>query len=135
MDLYWFMPALAKSRVGSECGTTEDEGTVASQQQYQSTRFLGDGSTKLVPILLEELYKGIPYFHGIPLSCHPGRESAVCPVEVLRKRAVSHMQSVAPQSDYSHYLGDPVPPKHPLPKGVSSRESLMSAFVSLEYPY
>ena len=29
MDLYWFMPALAKRRVGSECGTTEDEGTVS----------------------------------------------------------------------------------------------------------
>ena len=29
MDLYWFMPALANRRVGSECGTTEDEGTVS----------------------------------------------------------------------------------------------------------
>lgn len=29
MDLYWFMPALANKRVGSECGTTEDEGTVS----------------------------------------------------------------------------------------------------------
>lgn len=28
MDLYWFMPALAKRRLGSECGTTEDDGTV-----------------------------------------------------------------------------------------------------------
>ena len=27
MDLYWFIPAFAKSKVGSECGTTEDEGT------------------------------------------------------------------------------------------------------------
>ena len=27
MDLYWFIPAFAKRRVGSECGTTEDEGT------------------------------------------------------------------------------------------------------------
>lgn len=27
IDLYWFMPALANKRVGSECGTTEDEGT------------------------------------------------------------------------------------------------------------
>ena len=27
MDLYWFMPALANRRVGSECGTTDDEGT------------------------------------------------------------------------------------------------------------
>lgn len=27
IDLYWFMPALANSRVGSERGTTEDEGT------------------------------------------------------------------------------------------------------------
>lgn len=29
IDLYWFMPALANRRVGSECGTTEDEGTVS----------------------------------------------------------------------------------------------------------
>ena len=29
IDLYWFMPALAKSNVGSESGTTEDEGTEA----------------------------------------------------------------------------------------------------------
>ena len=29
MDLYWFMPALANKRVGSECGTTEDESTVS----------------------------------------------------------------------------------------------------------
>ena len=29
MDLYWFMPALANRRVGSECGTTEDDGTVS----------------------------------------------------------------------------------------------------------
>jgi len=28
IDLYWFMPALVKSSVGSESGTTEDEGTV-----------------------------------------------------------------------------------------------------------
>jgi hypothetical protein len=28
MALYWFMPALVKSRVGSESGTTEEEGTV-----------------------------------------------------------------------------------------------------------
>lgn len=27
MDLYWFMPALANNKVGSECGTTDDEGT------------------------------------------------------------------------------------------------------------
>jgi len=27
IDLYWFMPALVKRRVGSERGTTEDEGT------------------------------------------------------------------------------------------------------------
>ena len=29
MDLYWFMPALANKRVGSEWGTTEDEGTIS----------------------------------------------------------------------------------------------------------
>lgn len=29
MDLYWFMPALANRRVGSECGTTDEEGTVS----------------------------------------------------------------------------------------------------------
>ena len=28
IDLYWFIPALAKSRVGSECGTTEEDGTI-----------------------------------------------------------------------------------------------------------
>lgn len=28
IDLYWFIPALAKRRVGSEWGTTEEEGTV-----------------------------------------------------------------------------------------------------------
>jgi hypothetical protein len=28
IDLYWFMPALVKRRVGSERGTTEEEGTV-----------------------------------------------------------------------------------------------------------
>lgn len=27
IDLCWFMPALVKRRVGSERGTTEDEGT------------------------------------------------------------------------------------------------------------
>jgi hypothetical protein len=27
MDLYWFMPALVKRSVGSESGTTEEEGT------------------------------------------------------------------------------------------------------------
>lgn len=29
MDLYWFIPALVNRRVGSEWGTTEDEGTVS----------------------------------------------------------------------------------------------------------
>ena len=29
IGLYWFMPALAKRSVGSEWGTTEEEGTVA----------------------------------------------------------------------------------------------------------
>jgi hypothetical protein len=28
MALYWFMPALVKRRVGSERGTTDEEGTV-----------------------------------------------------------------------------------------------------------
>lgn len=35
IDLYWFMPALVNSRVGSESGTTEDEGTDMAAGQYQ----------------------------------------------------------------------------------------------------
>ena len=31
MDLYWFMPAFVNNRVGSESGTTEEEGTEDSQ--------------------------------------------------------------------------------------------------------
>lgn len=27
IDLYWFIPAFANRRVGSECGTTEEDGT------------------------------------------------------------------------------------------------------------
>lgn len=34
MALYWFIPAFAKSKVGSERGTTEDEGTRSFRVSY-----------------------------------------------------------------------------------------------------
>lgn len=34
MALYWFMPALVNSKVGSESGTTEEDGTVVKHQSY-----------------------------------------------------------------------------------------------------
>lgn len=32
IGLNWFMPAFVKSRVGSLCGTTEDEGTIGHRK-------------------------------------------------------------------------------------------------------
>ena len=36
IDLYWFIPAFVKRSVGSDRGTTDDEGTAYRQYQYIS---------------------------------------------------------------------------------------------------
>lgn len=36
MALYWFIPALVKRRVGSLCGTTEEDGTVKRDEVRQT---------------------------------------------------------------------------------------------------
>lgn len=56
MDLYWFMPALANRRVGSECGTTEDEGTVCcvSTSVYLSQALV---SPNVCPLFLKKSMK------------------------------------------------------------------------------
>ena len=40
MALYWFIPAFANNRVGSERGTTEDDGTGSGICQLLTTEFL-----------------------------------------------------------------------------------------------
>jgi len=67
MDLYWFIPALVKSRVGSESGTTEDEGTHSSQYDCPSNIYF-DIDTKSVPILLEILQKCVADLDRRPLD-------------------------------------------------------------------
>ncbi len=72
MDLYWFIPALAKSRVGSECGTTDEEGTVFEiSTNIKSIRSIP--LTKSMSIFLEEINESIPDTHSGPLlrRTHP----------------------------------------------------------------
>lgn len=86
IDLYWFIPALAKRRVGSEWGTTEEEGTRAHQYQSRHPDALYEGvRTKCMSILLEEIHKGLPYPHSGPYFCRPhpvrlGKESELAGV-------------------------------------------------------
>ena len=70
MDLYWFMPALAKSKVGSECGTTDEEGTVdrisANIRAFKPRLY-----TECMLLLLEVVDERFPHPHGRPLLCRP----------------------------------------------------------------
>lgn len=55
MDLYWFIPALVNNKVGSESGTTEDEGTVKSVSDILIWWWLRALHTKSVAMLLFEV--------------------------------------------------------------------------------
>ncbi len=71
MDLNWFIPAFVKRSVGSERGTTEDDGTI---WQISDSQFYGpvNSRTKCVTIFFEVVKKCISYAHGTPfvLSVH-----------------------------------------------------------------
>ena len=118
MDLYWFMPALANSRVGSECGTTDDEGTfedISTELQRSACWYR---YTKFMSIFLEVLYERSSNFSRWPLllRSHIGRDCGVRPetskvgVKVSRteyRRAspmvVTQIKPVTPyHSDSSH---------------------------------
>ncbi len=67
MDLYWFMPAFANSSVGSESGTTDDDGTM----DQTSAVALHHGAimmlTESVTILFKVLQECVSYSDSIPL--------------------------------------------------------------------
>ena len=68
MALYWFMPALVKSSVGSDSGTTEDEGTAACQLGSFLAVSAPAVPTKGVAPLLEVVQEGLAHFGGSPLG-------------------------------------------------------------------
>ena len=67
IDLYWFIPALANSKVGSECGTTEEEGTAHVISIIGTYERSETSATEFMSILLEELYECVTHFHCGPL--------------------------------------------------------------------
>ena len=79
IDLYWFIPALANSKVGSEWGTTEEEGTV-TRFSNSIPDILGQMSTKSMAILLEIVYESLSYSYGGPLliGAHLGENHVCC---------------------------------------------------------
>jgi hypothetical protein len=66
MDLYWFMPALVNRRVGSERGTTDEDGTVPiCKLYYGQHQFVP--RTECMAILLEVVQEGLSNAAGRPL--------------------------------------------------------------------
>jgi hypothetical protein len=63
--LYWFIPAFVKSRVGSDRGTTEDDGT-GPWSGLRLNRFYNLGPTKSVAILLEVIQEGLANAYSAP---------------------------------------------------------------------
>lgn len=83
MDLYWFMPALANRRVGSEWGTTEEEGTIAASAASCGETETPEGrhTKRVAPLLDEIVNKGASDLDSIPLLISGLRshvESACC---------------------------------------------------------
>ena len=67
MDLYWFIPALVNRSVGSESGTTEEDGTA---QRISLDRFvlrIAKVHTKRVAILLEVIQERVSHANRGPL--------------------------------------------------------------------
>jgi hypothetical protein len=58
MALYWFMPALVKRRVGSESGTTDEEGTACCQLAFFILEDVGLMAAKYVKS--EHRYEYLP---------------------------------------------------------------------------
>jgi hypothetical protein len=71
MDLYWFIPALVNRRVGSDKGTTDDDGTA---RQHSLTTVVapqerrGQKHTKRVALLLEIIEKSVSNLDGRPFD-------------------------------------------------------------------
>jgi len=86
IDLYWFIPAFAKRRVGSACGTTEEDGTRNSLSiniDFQECGIL----TKLMPMIFEILDELITDTLGWPRARRVTRGAHNRPVqEVLACR-------------------------------------------------
>jgi len=68
IDLNWFMPALVKRRVGSDRGTTEEEGTVLKLSvRLWPARASFHAPTKRVTIFLEVVQERVSDAHSVPL--------------------------------------------------------------------
>jgi hypothetical protein len=78
IDLYWFIPAFVKSSVGSDSGTTEDEGTACPRSVHRPDKkgvhmegYIPPSPkqlTKGVAIFLEVVQKGLSNMESIPFG-------------------------------------------------------------------
>ena len=80
MDLYWFIPAFANSNVGSESGTTDEEGTGEETYQLQISRNRPFKLTECMPILLKIVNKCFANSNSVPaMIIRQGRRHAKVP--------------------------------------------------------